>query len=94
MSYLERQNYRGICSYDSCKNSECFHRTEHIHHTWGAPLAGGPWSCVQQRHNCPYNETDDLIICKRTDEEDNQITYTARQLAKRIKTTGERIILD
>jgi len=68
MRYIDRMDYRGICSYaDKCTNTECFHRTDHYHYPWGSAFAGGPWSCVQQEHKCPYGETDDLIICNRTD---------------------------
>ena len=75
MSYLDRVNYRGVCSYsDSCQKSDCFHKTEHTHHVWGSKHAGGPWSCVQQEHNCPHNETDTLVICKRTDNQQFQGT--------------------
>ena len=65
-SYLERMNWIGICIHaDACENTECAHRTRHPHHTWGSKHAGGPWSCVEQEHCCPYKETDEMVICRK-----------------------------
>jgi len=75
VSYLERMDYRGICSYaEKCQNSGCSHQTNHVHHTWGSKIAGGPWSCVQEAHHCPYGETNRLVICKRTDNKSMEHT--------------------
>ena len=66
MSYLDHVSYKGVCSNaENCDEEKCFHKNEHDHHVWGSKHAGGPWSCVLHKHDCPYQQTDDLVICNQ-----------------------------
>lgn len=66
MGYLDRMNWEGICDHSKeCDQTDCEHKEKHAHHVWGSKFAGGPWSCVQQEHKCPYQKTDDFVICKK-----------------------------
>jgi len=64
MSYLDHKSWYGICDHaESCTKEECYHKTRHLHYVWGSKHAGGPWSCVQQKHKCPWGETEELVLC-------------------------------
>ena len=65
MSYLDNENWYGICAHaESCENNECSHHEKHPHHVWGSEFAGGPWSCILQAHHCPHKEIG-LILCRK-----------------------------
>ena len=79
MSYLDSMKWKGICDHsEKCDQADCYHKEKHEHHVWGSKFAGGPWSCVQQKHSCPHGETDYHIICNRIDNKKIHLTEKSK----------------